>query len=154
MRDSCLEDTESDWFPPIRFYSFELWDVRTNSLAAATFCYVIGSVAVDYTHLTVIQDYRSCGKIVTLVAAELLKASGITLWYWGSKLPYMEAIYANPPYHGETIPSDCFYEHWLKEALGCELCKAPFKQGSHRRVKLNTFISLHQVRNGTHDKTA
>lgn len=120
-------------YPPIRTYSFELWDTETKVLVAATFTYIIGTVACDFTCVTVEKDHRSCGTVLSRVVAETLKRCGVTLWYWGSELPYMKQFWRDH-YGGVQIDSKKFYRRWWKEALGCQKCGKEFDFGKHRRT--------------------
>lgn len=131
----CLGNKVEDKFlPPIRMYSFELWNKESRTLSAAVFTYVIGSIANDFTCLTVDRDSRSSGTLLTRVVSEILKSVNCSLWNWGITLSYMRGF--SETYGGSIeLSREEFYEKWWEEALGCQVCRKPYEPGNHRRVE-------------------
>lgn len=94
----------------VELYSFSLIEKATGHTAAISFSALSGTVVQDFTMCTLMKDKRSCGSILNRAVGYILQQSGVTLWYWGYQVPYMNEYCAH--YQGGLFPRDVFYRVW------------------------------------------
>ena len=74
----------------VQCFSFSLVTKSSGETAAACLGFACGGVYQDYTMCTPLRDHRSCGSLLSRTVAAVLQQIGVSIWYWGYRMPYMQ----------------------------------------------------------------
>lgn len=107
----------------VRFYSVELVDVETNTVAAGELGYTVGRT---YTSLTGFSRVSGAGTVQLHALGRLLYLGGFLMWDLGMSMPYKLSLGA------EDVERDVFLDHlykWRHDDCLLELHEAPLQRG-------------------------
>jgi hypothetical protein len=74
----------------VQCFSFSLVSKSSAVPAAVCLGFACGGVYQDYTMCTPVRDTRSCGSLLSRTVGCILQQMGVSLWYWGYRMPYMD----------------------------------------------------------------
>lgn len=74
----------------VQCFSFSLVSKACGQTAAVCLGFASGGVYQDYTMCTPVRDHRSCGSMLSRIVCSILQQMGISIWYWGYRMEYME----------------------------------------------------------------
>ena len=115
----------------VQCFSFSLVEKSSGETAAACLGFASGGVYQDYTMCTPMRDHRSCGALLSRIVSAILQQIGISVWYWGYRMPYMQEYSA----YGAREFSRREFNDVLRQTQGARLL--PFST-----VTLPRFITL------------